>query len=46
MFFVGLILGAIIGGSVGGMVMAFFCIAKNADLQDENDRLRAAEFAK
>jgi hypothetical protein len=45
MFTVGLLIGAIVGGSVVGIVVAAFCIAKNADLLDEVDRLRGGADA-
>jgi hypothetical protein len=45
MFFVGMLIGAIIGASVGGFAMAAACIAKNADLIDEIDRMRGGADA-
>jgi hypothetical protein len=45
MFFVGLLIGAIVGGSICGIAMAVFCIAKNADLLDDVDRLRGGADA-
>lgn len=40
MFIAGLLIGAIVGGSIVGIMIAAFCIGKNADLMDEVDRLR------
>jgi hypothetical protein len=44
-FIAGVFIGIVVGGAIIGIFMAAFCMAKNADLQDENDRLRASEYA-